>query len=175
MLARFQAAGGKVEWIELTDTKCTGIFSHAQGGSVSITWDMARAKQAELSTGKDNWRKYPRQMLRARVVSEGVRTVYPGVCVGVYTPEEVEDFDAQKKRPTRETTAEVIAPPKAQEPDRSLWIDRSLYLHDEGLEKAANEYCQKAWQKNFDDLDESQRATISGHWDKFVEKLKAGK
>jgi hypothetical protein len=32
-------------------------------------------------------------MLRARVISEGIRTVYPGVAVGIYTPEEVNDFD----------------------------------------------------------------------------------
>jgi hypothetical protein len=31
-------------------------------------------------------------MLRARVVSEGIRSVYPGCVVGVYTPEEVQDF-----------------------------------------------------------------------------------
>ena len=31
-------------------------------------------------------------MLRARVASEGIRSVYPGCVVGVYTPEEVQDF-----------------------------------------------------------------------------------
>ena len=31
-------------------------------------------------------------MLRSRVISEGIRTVYPGCVVGTYTPEEVEDF-----------------------------------------------------------------------------------
>ena len=56
-------------------------------------------------TGKDNWKNYPRQMLRARVVSEGVRTVYPAVCVGVYTPEEFQNFDPaqpQRGRPRKE-------------------------------------------------------------------------
>jgi len=32
-------------------------------------------------------------MLRARVVSEGIRTVFPGVAVGTYTPEEAVNFD----------------------------------------------------------------------------------
>jgi hypothetical protein len=31
-------------------------------------------------------------MLRARCISEGIRAVYPGCVVGVYTPEEVQDF-----------------------------------------------------------------------------------
>lgn len=90
MLARFQQAGGKVDWKSLSDTKAEAVFSHAQGGSAPIDWDIERAKKAGLST-KDMWVKYPRQMLRARVISEGVRTVFPGCISGFYTPEEVQD------------------------------------------------------------------------------------
>lgn len=102
MLARFQAAGGKVEWLELNDTCVKAKFSHPQGGEVVIDWTIDRARKItsydketrkwKALTDKDNWKNYPRQMLRARVVSEGVRTVYPQVCCGVYTPEEVADF-----------------------------------------------------------------------------------
>jgi hypothetical protein len=63
---------------------------------------------------KDVWRQYPRQMLRSRVISEGVKTVYPGVAVGVYTPEEVQDFDV--KPPTKEVVAEVVATPVETKP-----------------------------------------------------------
>ena len=52
---------------------------------------MQRTKAAGLG-GKDMWKKYPRQMLRARVISEGVRAICPGVTAGFYTPEEVADF-----------------------------------------------------------------------------------
>lgn len=95
ILARFQQAGGKVEWIKLTDTEVSGKFSHAQGGEATITWTFDAAQKIGL-TGKDNWKKYPRAMLRARVVSEGVRTVYPGVVVGVYTPEEASDMEPRR-------------------------------------------------------------------------------
>jgi hypothetical protein len=91
MLARFQQAGGTVKWEEYTDERVTGNFSHPNGGSVSVSWTFEMAKKIGL-TGKDNWRNYARAMLRARCVSEGVRTVYPGCVVGVYTPEEVETF-----------------------------------------------------------------------------------
>jgi hypothetical protein len=37
-------------------------------------------------------------MLRSRCISEGIRTVYPGVTVGVYTPEEVQDFAPEPPR-----------------------------------------------------------------------------
>jgi hypothetical protein len=90
MLARFQAAGGRVDWKEYTDTKCVGVFSHPQAGSVEVEWTIERAQKIGLA-GRDNWKNYPRAMLRARCISEGVRTCYPGIAVGVYTPEEIED------------------------------------------------------------------------------------
>lgn len=94
MLARFQQAGGRVEWTEYTDQRVAGRFSHPQGGSVEIDWDQARAKAAGLLNRK-NWQSYPRQMLRARCISEGVRTVYPGASSGIYTAEEVQDMAAE--------------------------------------------------------------------------------
>ena len=36
MLARFQNAGGKVEWKEYTDESVTGVFSHPNGGNLSL-------------------------------------------------------------------------------------------------------------------------------------------
>jgi hypothetical protein len=106
MLERFQAAGGKVVWHERTDAKVSAQFSHPQGGSVEVEWDMARANKAGLG-GKDNWKKFPRQMLSARVISEGVRTVYPGATGGFYEPGEVTDFEPDK--PARKTQrVEVI-------------------------------------------------------------------
>lgn len=91
MLARFQQAGGKVEWHDRTNEKVSATFSHPSGGTLRIDWDMARAKAAGLGT-KDNWKSYPRQMLSARVISEGVRAVYPAVLGGMYASEEVIDF-----------------------------------------------------------------------------------
>jgi hypothetical protein len=108
MLARFQQAGGKVTWNAYTDTEVSGTFSHPQGGSITVAWTLAQAKAAGL-TAKDVWKQYPRAMLRARVISEGIRTVYPGVSVGAYTPEEIEDFNARP--PVREVKAEVEPAP----------------------------------------------------------------
>lgn len=94
MLRDFLEAGGKVEWHKLDDTIADATFSHPAGGSVRITWDTKRAQMAGLH-GKDMYKKYPRQMLRSRVVSEGVRTVYPAATSGMYVPEEVADFDGK--------------------------------------------------------------------------------
>ena len=97
ILARFQQAGGKVRWVKLTDQEATAVFSHPAGGDVEISWTMEMAKKAQL-LGNQTWQKYSRAMLRSRCISEGVRTVYPGVVCGVYTPEEIESIDVAPAR-----------------------------------------------------------------------------
>ena len=95
MMARYLSSGGKVEWHDHTDAKVSATFSHPAGGTLRIEWDMARAKAAGLG-GKDMWHKYPRQMLRARVISEGIRATNPGIAIGIYTPEEAQDMEPMK-------------------------------------------------------------------------------
>lgn len=92
MLARFQQAGGKVCWEAYGDDVVCGSFTHPLGGTVSVTWNIARARKAGVSNSM--LEKFPAAMLRARCISEAVRTVYPGVIVGLYTPEEVSTFGA---------------------------------------------------------------------------------
>ncbi len=89
MLRDFIAAGGSVQWHRLDNECAEATFSHPHGGTVRIDWDMRRAREAGLG-GKDMYRKFPRQMLRSRCISEGVRTVYPVATGGMYAPEEVE-------------------------------------------------------------------------------------
>ena len=114
MLARFQQAGGVVQWEEYTDTRVAATFSHLQGGKVTVDWDMDRAKRAGLGS-KGNWKNYPRAMLRARVISEGIRTVYPAVLGGMYTPEEVSDMPPIEVMPEPEKT-KAAKKPKAESP-----------------------------------------------------------
>ena len=94
MLARFHAAGGKVKWTSYTDDRVSGIFTHPVGGGIEVEWTIEAAKRAGLA-GKDVWKQYPRAMLRSRVISEAIRTVFPGVLAGMYTPEEVADMPAE--------------------------------------------------------------------------------
>lgn len=106
MLSDFLAGGGKVKWNRLDDEVADATFSHPAGGEVTINWNMARANKAGLG-GKDMWKKYPRQMLRSRCISEGVSTVFPGATSGLYVPEEVMDFD-EKPNGDNPQTGEVI-------------------------------------------------------------------
>lgn len=91
VLARFQTAGGQVEWHQLDEQTADATFSHRQGGSLRMTWTFAQAQKAGLA-GKDNWKHYPRAMLRARCIAEGVRAVYPAAIGGMMVPEEAMDM-----------------------------------------------------------------------------------
>jgi hypothetical protein len=90
MLRDFLSAGGKVEWHALTDDQGR---RHVQpsGRRLSAHRLDAGARQGRRDRNP-MWKKYPRQMLRSRVVSEGVRTVCPGATSGMYVPEEVQDI-----------------------------------------------------------------------------------
>lgn len=120
MLRDFVTAGGKVEWHRLDNDAADATFSHPGGGTVRIDWTMERARQAGLTT--DMWRKYPRQMLRSRVISEGVRTVYPGATSGLYEVGEVQDIVGEAGAPaeqaqTVEHASAEPAPAKRQKLD----------------------------------------------------------
>lgn len=90
VLARFQQMGGQVEWHELTDLIADATFSHKAGGKLRMTWTFEQAAKAKL-TGKDNWKNYPRAMLRARCIAEGIRAVYPAALGGMMVSEEAQD------------------------------------------------------------------------------------
>ena len=96
VLARFQAMGGTVEWHQLTDAIADATFKHKAGGALRMTWTLEQAKKAGL-VGKDNWKNYPRAMLRARCIAEGVRAVYPAALGGMLVSEEAQDLTAPEK------------------------------------------------------------------------------
>jgi hypothetical protein len=56
----------------------------------SITW-----KQMEVAgyITKQNWQKYPKEMMRARCLSYAVRALFPEVLLGTYTDLEMADVD----------------------------------------------------------------------------------
>jgi hypothetical protein len=100
LLAKFQQAGGTVVWTERSDEKVKATFRKGTS-SADIVADMkeyvgngtALGKDGKL---KDNWKKWPRRMLTARAISEGVRLIAPECCFGTYV---VEELDATPSRP----------------------------------------------------------------------------
>jgi hypothetical protein len=95
MLRDFLQQEGTVEWHKLDDAVADATFSHPSGGTVRISWDMARVRKAKIANPA-MYEKYPRAMLRSRTVSEGVRTVCPMATSGMYVPEEIHGFGREK-------------------------------------------------------------------------------
>lgn len=133
MLARFQTAGGSIKWKELSETKAVATFSHPQGGSVDISWTLDMAKRAGLMKNP-TWNSYPRSMLRARCISEGIRTVFPGVVAGYYTPEEVEDIPATSE--PRDITPE----PEPEKPKKQSRLSQIVEAQPEVVEAELVQY-----------------------------------
>lgn len=98
VMARFQQSGGKVEWHALTDKLADATFSHPAGGSLRMAWTWQMAADAKL-TSKDNWKSYPRAMLRARLIAEAIRAVYPAALGGMLMAEEAQDLDLDAQAP----------------------------------------------------------------------------
>jgi hypothetical protein len=126
VLGRFQQMGGKIKWIKISDSVCSAKFSHAQGGEVEIEWTIERAQKAGL-TSKDNWRKFPTQMLSARVSAEGVRCCFPACLNGFYIEDEVEEMTPN--RVTLDPQKEVKQEPKVIEQN---------FCNDENFQKLSN-------------------------------------
>jgi hypothetical protein len=162
MLARFQKAGGHIKWTELSDTRCAAIFSHPQCDPVEVDWDMDRAKAAGLA-GRDMWRKFARNMLKARVISDGVRTAYPACLGGVYTPEELGDMEPARTQvsppPARGQLAAPEEPGQVETPREPPSLKHSFTGDSEpdGLPKGKSAHAARKngdWQRVSERLDE---------------------
>jgi len=122
MLAEFRNHGGTHKVIERTTDAAEVELIHAPtktSGKFRLTWedaqneDFTKGKDGEI---KDNY-AYPRkrmQMLWARVISDGVRTLMPEIVAGIYTPEEVQDivdveFTTASNGAPKKTAAEALA------------------------------------------------------------------
>lgn len=148
--SRFQKSGGKIEFLEYTDTKCSARFSHSTGTKITVTWTIDDAKRIGLA-GKATWEQYPRQMLKARVVAEGVRACYPACLNGMYTTDEVQDFTPDS-RPSNSHTETQKAPEfKPQEP-------RNVTQELEGEPEPTDDFQDD----NFEDDEPAFRTAVTG-------------
>jgi hypothetical protein len=114
LLAKFHQAGGTVTWQTRTDKEVEATFKRGTSfANIVATIDEyvanGTATKADGKTLKDNWRRWPRRMLTARAISEGVRLIAPECCFGVYVAEEIEQKNLEVV-PT--TIAEIIPPGK---------------------------------------------------------------
>jgi hypothetical protein len=96
--------------VELTDERCVLRFVDVQAGDLGESvFTMDDARKAGLA-GRSTWRQYPRNMLFARALSNGVAWFCPDVTTGrVYVPDELDGIGAVLEEPAK------VAEPAADE------------------------------------------------------------
>ena len=102
MLAKFVERGGKFQVLERSETRAAALFTKGQN-KLEVEFTMEEAVRRNLTISKKgkektSWKDNPKQMLWARLASDTVRVLDPGVNFGVYTPEEVTDFSDPPKK-----------------------------------------------------------------------------
>ena len=118
IVSAFKRMGGKMKLHEVGKEKCDITFSY-DGNELryAVTLqefiDNGVALAKDGATLKDNWAKFSGDMLYARCCSFAIRKVCPEVDDGLYTTEEVADFDdapaTQKPEPIKIDKAEVVS------------------------------------------------------------------
>lgn len=106
MLAAFRKQGGKYTIVENSTSRAAATFTF-EGAKYDFEYTIEDAKRTgDCLKGdgkmKDIWTKRPEDMLWARMVSRAIRRLAPEINAGLYTPEEVSDFDSTT------TTVEVL-------------------------------------------------------------------
>lgn len=100
----------------------------------TVTWDKGKAQAAGLWGSRGPWQQYPRQMLRARAVTEVCRQGASDALAGtLYTPEELEST------PTQDTPRKAAQDHTQRDMTRTILMD---YCHETGRD--ANEVWQLA-------------------------------
>lgn len=121
MLAEFRLRGGRHRIIQRDEDGVRVAFDfEGQSIEFSITWEEAQQQDYVWGKMKDGKRELKKnwstgrkrmQMMYARVVSDAVRALCPEVNLGMYTPEEIQDFD-------RPSAVQPPAPANEQPADR---------------------------------------------------------
>ncbi len=88
-LGLFKRAGGHATFEQLDERGAVLRLKHPNGDEHTERFSLADAEKAGLA-GKDNWRKYPKAMLRSRVITAGLKSVGFEPLAGVYDPEEMD-------------------------------------------------------------------------------------
>lgn len=83
---------------------------------VTMTWTWEQAQKAKL-TGKQNWQNHPAAMLRARCAAALARAVYPDLVLGVYDPDEADEFKTASVKAPPPPPVIDVTPPPAPEPE----------------------------------------------------------
>ena len=112
----------KLELVESTAVKATYVAQRKGGQPITMSFTIEDAKAANL-TNKDNWRKYPAAMLRARCVAAICRAVFPDICAGLYETSEGEEMQRPVKMPQLDSIEGEVVQPRVVELPSEAFLD----------------------------------------------------
>lgn len=96
-LARFKASGGRAGFERLDDEGAVLRLRHPNGDEHIETWTREDSMRAGLLTphkgGDTLHHRYPKAMMRSRVITAGLKSIGWDGAVGAYDPSEVAEFD----------------------------------------------------------------------------------
>lgn len=125
IVARIRRSGHCKLWrVDVCTNEECKITAQRADDSLPLTmsWTIKDAERAGLLS-KQNWRQYPRAMLRARVSAELARAVFPEEALGMYDPDEISSAANDNDVPPVNVTVEVlgeVVPPVSQAPNEPL-------------------------------------------------------
>jgi len=85
-LARFKTDGGRAQFVTLTEERAELFFKHPNGDEHTEVFTIDDAKRAGLG---DMYKKYPKAMLRSRVITAGLKSIGWEGGAGTYDPSEL--------------------------------------------------------------------------------------
>lgn len=99
----------------------------------TLTWTLEQAQAAGLA-GRDNWKRHPAAMLRARAAAALARAVYPDITLGILETDEAAEIRAAN----RAQQVEGNRPPPASAPSlEEQPVDAEIVELEPGLEEQA--------------------------------------
>lgn len=165
--AKILEAGGTFKTKKWTDTECTLECTRGEWTDV-FTFTMEDAERMGLS-GKENWRRMPKQMLYARCISTLGRNMYADVLRGFYGTEEMQDsINVTVKEPAILSNQEPIREPIMEMEDPEPTETFMYYVPN--ITREQRIYMEKRGAKQNDAGFWISSASLGAKLDKFVVK-----
>lgn len=108
IVALAQGNGVTYKIIKSDSTECRIMF-YRNGNSLESSFTIEEAKKAGLA-GKDNWQKFPADMLFARAITRGVRRIAPDAIMGLYTADELSNGEVHEIEHMQREVVRVVEP-----------------------------------------------------------------
>lgn len=146
-IARFKEHGGKATFSTLDDKAAELTLTHPNGDKHTERFSLEDAKRAGLLSNS-NWSRYPRAMLRSRVITAGLKSLGWVDSAGVYDPDEAREIGGEspaieadtpgvetpteraedQKRPRRKSETETPVEPTPECPQSSADDDAGVVV-----------------------------------------------